>query len=268
MYFGSRLLRYGLLFSALCFGKQLNAQNYNNTATGGGTVILTYITNDSIVMAADSRHGVMDTFGHYSLSKLCKIKITNNIAYAFSGSVDYVNLDNRKVLYNAYTIIAACIKQKKYLKPAVDLFIDTMKHSIIPGLMVHLSQVALNKLKENYGFFLQISVVCFYNNEPFYQCGDFVIEFEGSKFTHVDYHKNMIPPSNIYRIGLDDHIELYTKSHPEELKDASQLYNIMKKFIYIEANAHKNEVDSTVNIVCLKPTGINWAVKSQSCSNQ
>jgi hypothetical protein len=221
--------------------------NSQNIQFQHGTVILTVITPDSILMVADTRETVNDSV-FYRVSKIIK---TNDTYHAISGKITLRNLDNNKIVLNLRDTLEDIISKTDSFDSISDKFRNRLYNSL---RQFHIS-LPLKSFKDIFpdSMFIQISVVKFINKKPTYIFGVY-------KFLNTDFNNPIL-------IFIKDNTSPYTtflnkngKTIPISsfLRDNKHFLDIfsVKKLVYLTMVAAKNnstEVGCPIQTVIIKP---------------
>jgi hypothetical protein len=235
-------------------------QNY--FSIGGGTTILTLINQDSIIIAADSRHSTHFFDGRVIIDTVCKIARFDDIFYCFSGTSD-ISYKNNKV-FNVYDILRSCLRKRIDLKHAVRKFnlklnrqVRKMYRYVGPGYF--LDSLPGRSL-------LQIVVVRFRHNTPEYIFGDYQVTGNNKKNISVQFFEDLFDTRLFFnKTGYHEHIDSFLIENPVFFSSAPTVEASLVDLIKLESTKHPQKVACPIDIIVIRNKTHDWVKRIYDC---
>lgn len=212
----------------------------SNVAIGSGTTILSVLTPDTIVMAADTKYTLHYPDGKIKEYKVQKIHKVGNIYYAFSGTSIVINTDNNTETFNFYKTLHNIL----VLNPTFNKITKLLDSSIRQELAIAFKnpnnkglELLLNKP------FLGFIAVTFINKKAIYEAGTYSLTGQNKKSYTVNYDSKTQKIPYFDRTGSCNYINSYLSNHFSYLVDTPliKLDNKLINLIWVQSKK-----DSTV----------------------
>lgn len=244
-----------LLLLLLTICKNIQSQNLT---VGHGTTILTFISNDSIIIASDTKQSIYDSSGNKIKDTIVgKIGFTNNIIYGFAN-LSFISYNNQEI-FNPYKIFNwFAIKEKP------EMAFSSFNDSIIKNLKFAIKQqgqqlIDLINLKGGTSYI----VASFLNNKPIVAIGSYYISGNIKNFEVIQKEEELsnMPFLNIR--GMHDHIDSVFINNKRFFDlSISSIYDKLNYLIKLEADNHPEIVGLPIDILILKPKRYKWLIKN------
>lgn len=220
---------------------------------GRGTIILSLITKDSIVIAADSKV----TFTNLPDATIKKIARYKNTYYSFSGFTTIRDMEGH-VFYSMKDTIQSALKHNKSFEEIVIALKKKFTNSI-PIIYENSSQLSLEQLFPNRRF-IELSLVRYNNNVPQYLFGSFYIDGPSLlkcsfRFQPDDSLSHTYPliNSNGHHYAVDS----FLQKNPAYFKEGITLQKLVY-LINLEAKKYPDAIGYPVDVVIIKPKSKKW----------
>lgn len=219
----------------------------HKTTITHGTCILTAITNDSILMVADSKESAGPK--SYDVRKINRIK---NIYFGISGIATIRDIDNDEFLLNISDTISDVINHC--------VSFNEIPQQIEERLYQSLPTIKTEAIKENKnlneifsgGNFIKVSIVTFINKKPEYIFGLFRITGNSFEDAQIKFYSDgKINHSFLNKNGFFDRIDSFL------ILNQSYLHTVnIYKLVYLvklEVKAHHEKVSCPIDELKLTP---------------
>lgn len=234
----------------------------NELIINGGTTVIAAITNDRIIVAADSKH-----VAKYSESdkiketvSVCKIHITNNTCYAFAGNIDIYQNGIR--IFDCNEIMEEVLSKDLQFESIISEFSQNLATKLI-------------EVNNKIGFiptdtsknlpFISVILTAF-NERPLFKCINYYIRYNEHKQIFLDI-KDVTSKSIpiMHMIGWTIDIDEYLAQHPDYLKDINDLEKKLPFLIDLESKARPSEVGPPINMIKMTNGGWSWIIRNEEC---
>jgi len=259
------LMRYlFILLTSLVYCYPCNSQptvTQPKVYTGGGSVILTIVDRDSIVLIADSKQ----SFDDKRLPEVVnKIKIYQNIFYAQAGTS--VLMKNSGKILDLNDTLGSIIKNNKFKNiPAVyKKYLATIIKTYVGKYHVPLHSFTNHDDKDS--FVCKISVVKYHNKRPQYIFGSFLLS-ETRRGFNIRFVEDYVPPGFpfVARSGNLTVIQDFLTNNPAYFNSTGDLLAKCIYLVKLTAAALPGEVGCPIKVVVIKPTGYRWLAPVEDC---
>lgn len=231
-------------------------------STGGGTTVLTFITPDSIIMAADSRHSRHYFDGRITIDTVCKIEHFEKIFYCFSGTSD-IFYNNIKVL-NVYDILKSCMKKRVSFKHILVRFNSKLNHQIHKIVKYVGTRYFFDSLPGR--SLLEIILVRFNNEVPEYNSGVYLVTGNNKRNLYIQFFEDLYDSGfNLNKAGYHEHIDSFLKSHPGYLESPGTTEQRLIDLIKLESIHHPLKVACPIDMIILKNNKRDWSKRTFYC---
>ena len=240
----------------------LLAQTQVPISTGGGTTVLTFITPDSIIMAADSRHSRHYFDGRITVDTVCKIEHFENIFYCFSGTSD-IFYNNNKV-FNVYDILKSCIKKRVSFKHILVRFNSKLNRQVHKMSKYVGTKYFFDSLPGR--SLLEIILVRFRNDLPEYNSGMYMVTGNNKRNLYIQFFEDLYDSSyNLNKEGYHEHIDSFLNKNPGYLESPGTTNDRLATLIKMESKHHPLKVACPIDMVIIKNKGNEWSKRTYFC---
>lgn len=250
------------MYCQLACCQSISAAKAANLYTGGGSVILTIVDKDSIVLMADSKQ----SFDNNQLPVIVnKINTYQNTFYAQAGTS--VLMKNGEKILDLNDTLGSIIKNnkfkliarvyKKVLKGIIKTYVDRY----------HMQLHSFTNHDDKDSFVCKISIVKYVKKTPQYIFGSFLL-FEKHSGFNIRFVKDYRPPGFpfINKSGNLIPIQNFLAKNPAYFNNAEGLIDKCIYLIKLTAWELPNEVGCPIKIVIIKPSGHTWLAPIEDCS--
>jgi hypothetical protein len=234
----------------------------SHISTGGGTTILTFITPDSIIMAADSRHSRHFFDGRITADTVCKIEHFGDIFYCFSGTSDIFYKNNK--VFNVYDILKSCFRKRVSFKHILVRFNSKLNHQVRKMVKYVGPRYFFDSLPGR--SLLEIILVRFHRDLPEYNSGIYMATGNNKRNLYIQFFEDLYDSSyNLNKAGYHEHIDSFLSHNPGYLESRGTTEQRLISLIKMEAEHHPQKVACPIDMILIKNKPHTWTKKTFYC---
>jgi|GEM_PF-6299246 len=237
----------------------------NTIVIGKGTIIMTMISNDSIIIAADTKH-VLATEGHghpVEVDTVRKIHRSGNFFFALSGLTEIRSASDNKRTFDAIEVFKECLHSSRDLQISLS---DFNSH-LTSTLRALYKTRQIDKLPTDFPdtIFLGVSIVN-YKNVSERLFGEFRITGSTPGDLSLKWRPHTVQSiPYIDDNGRDTYVHDFLNKHKEYFADTHNMLSKMVNLIKVQARFDSTQVGCPIDAVTIKDHSYKWARRIDNC---